>query len=239
MQNHERRAAGARRLLAAVEDYRQAEAEGRPYEGPLEVGCGGKGCFDMTCPYCCESFADPEDMNGGAAVRVEFTLCFRCHRFFQGGGCPGCDGDAASRFLTEREVEEVQKMLARVDAEMEDDKPMEVVVAEPMTLLPPAPDKCQVCATEHEAHLPHNQGSLFYSFSFNMQHGRSPTWTDAAAHCTLDVKTIWFIGTAQFLKKLGKPIPEDVAEFLRSVRRGDVAVGEKARLLLDAHGEGM
>ena len=29
-----------------------------PAGGQPKVGCGGDGCCDMSCPYCCESFAD-------------------------------------------------------------------------------------------------------------------------------------------------------------------------------------
>lgn len=59
------------------------------------------------------------------------------------------------------------------------------------TLLPPAPDVCQVCATKHDPELPHNHTSLYYQYSFKKQHDRWPTLEDAMAHCTEDMKSAW------------------------------------------------
>ncbi len=53
-----------------------------------------------------------------------------------------------------------------------------------MTLLPPAADKCQTCATAHEPELPHNAQSIYYQMAFNMKNKRWPTWNDAMKHCT-------------------------------------------------------
>ena len=58
-------------------------------------------------------------------------------------------------------------------------------------LLPPRADLCQVCAVDHDPHQPHNLQSLYYQVYFNQLHGRSPTWTDALAHCSDDVKAQW------------------------------------------------
>lgn len=52
-----------------------------------------------------------------------------------------------------------------------------------LSLLPPAPDVCQECATKHEPAMLHNQQSLFYQSKFFGEHGRWPTWHDAMAHC--------------------------------------------------------
>lgn len=60
-----------------------------------------------------------------------------------------------------------------------------------MTLLPPAPGKCRVCATEHDPALPHNRDSLYYQMAFHQQHDRWPTWDDAMAHCADEVKARW------------------------------------------------
>jgi len=60
-----------------------------------------------------------------------------------------------------------------------------------MTLLPPAPHLCQECATDHEPHLPHNAQSLFYGMKFKIEHGRDPTWADAMAHCSDEMKKLW------------------------------------------------
>lgn len=51
--------------------------------------------------------------------------------------------------------------------------------------------KCKVCATEHEKEFPHNLLSLHYQYVFYDENGRWPTWTDAMAHCTEEIKTIW------------------------------------------------
>lgn len=51
--------------------------------------------------------------------------------------------------------------------------------------------KCPVCATEHEPELPHNLQSLAYQYRFYDEHGRWPTWDDAMAHCTDEVKALW------------------------------------------------
>ncbi len=58
-------------------------------------------------------------------------------------------------------------------------------------LLPPQPSFCQECAVKHGPHEPHNQQSLFYHVKFNMEFGREPTWTDAMAHCSEEMKKAW------------------------------------------------
>lgn len=68
-----------------------------------------------------------------------------------------------------------------------------------MKLLPPAPNLCQECARDHPKDQPHNQQSLFYQVKFNMEHGRSPTWIDAMAHCSDETKELW----AKHLAELG------------------------------------
>lgn len=60
-----------------------------------------------------------------------------------------------------------------------------------MTLLPPAEHLCQECALEHNPRLPHNKQSLFYGSHFMMVHGRQPTWADALAHCTVEMRDAW------------------------------------------------
>ena len=59
------------------------------------------------------------------------------------------------------------------------------------TLLPPALDACQVCATKHDPEQPHNRDSLYYQLSFREDNGRWPTWADAMAHCEDAVKAAW------------------------------------------------
>lgn len=70
-------------------------------------------------------------------------------------------------------------------------KDIKVVPASGMMLLPPAPHLCQICATEHEPHLPHNAQSIFYQMKFKMDHGREATWSDALAHCDREMKIFW------------------------------------------------
>lgn len=60
-----------------------------------------------------------------------------------------------------------------------------------MTLLPPKSDVCQKCAVAHDPEQPHNQQSLYWQYWFYGQNDRWPTWEDAMAHCTDDVKQQW------------------------------------------------
>lgn len=60
-----------------------------------------------------------------------------------------------------------------------------------MHLLRPSPDKCQLCAIDHEPGWPHNAQSLYYQMRFQMQHGRGGTWADAIAHCGEDMQQAW------------------------------------------------
>lgn len=59
------------------------------------------------------------------------------------------------------------------------------------SLLPAKEGTCPECATAHDPAMPHNQQSLFYQYSFYNEHGRWPTWADAMAHCTDEVKAAW------------------------------------------------
>jgi len=56
-----------------------------------------------------------------------------------------------------------------------------------MFLAPPKKGTCQQCATEHEEWEPHNL-CLYYHYHFYSQHGHFPTWVDAMAHCTDEIK---------------------------------------------------
>ena len=60
-------------------------------------------------------------------------------------------------------------------------------------LMPAAPGTCPECAVDHPPELPHNQQSLFYQYKFYNEHGRWPTWEDAMAHCSEDMKEFWRI----------------------------------------------
>ena len=60
-----------------------------------------------------------------------------------------------------------------------------------LTLLPPSSDKCFFCAVKHLPEEPHDATSFYYQFYFNGRFGRSPTWADAIAHCSDELKAAW------------------------------------------------
>ena len=60
-----------------------------------------------------------------------------------------------------------------------------------LKLLPPAPGRCSICATEHEPNFPHNAQSLYYQYWFYGLRGRWPTWADAVAHCDETTQSLW------------------------------------------------
>jgi hypothetical protein len=68
-----------------------------------------------------------------------------------------------------------------------------------LQLLPPSPDKCPCCAVAHPPEQAHDATSMFFAFWFQENHGRSPTWNDAIAHCPPEIKTSW----TQHLLKMG------------------------------------
>ncbi len=57
-----------------------------------------------------------------------------------------------------------------------------------MYLLPCKPGVCQECAVDHAKDFPHDANSLYYQYHFLAEHGRWPTWKDALAHCTEDMR---------------------------------------------------
>ena len=81
-----------------------------------------------------------------------------------------------------------------------------------MTLLGPAPDKCQECAVDHAHDAPHDQQSLYYQMRFHATHGRWPTWSDAMAHCTEEVKTHWRRELVAMMREKGMTVPEDLMD---------------------------
>lgn len=50
---------------------------------------------------------------------------------------------------------------------------------------------CQECGVRHSPEQPHNKDSLYYQYHFYNEHGRWPTWADAMAHCSPEVKEFW------------------------------------------------
>ena len=74
---------------------------------------------------------------------------------------------------------------------MPDNVTIHEVPFESVMITPPRPGVCQICAVKHEAEFPHNLNSLYYQMKFRQEHGRAPTWRDAAGHCTEEMKR-WF-----------------------------------------------
>ena len=58
-------------------------------------------------------------------------------------------------------------------------------------IMPAPPGTCPECAVKHDPILPHNKDSLYYQYAFYGQHGRWPTWADAMAHCSEEMKEYW------------------------------------------------
>lgn len=53
------------------------------------------------------------------------------------------------------------------------------------------PGTCPECAVKHDPSQPHNPQSLTYQYKFYDEHGRWPTWSDAMAHCSDEIKEVW------------------------------------------------
>jgi len=66
-------------------------------------------------------------------------------------------------------------------------------------MLPTPEGTCEECAVDHDPELPHNRDSLPYQYAFYGKHGRWPTWDDAMAHCTDEVKARWRTALANVL----------------------------------------
>lgn len=60
-----------------------------------------------------------------------------------------------------------------------------------MMLLPPKRDVCPICAMDHKPTDPHNAQSMYYQYRFYGVRGRWPTWADAIAHCSPEVRDYW------------------------------------------------
>ena len=61
----------------------------------------------------------------------------------------------------------------------------------------PGPRTCPVCAAVHAPDQPHDRDSLYYQNWFFKRYKRFPTWTDAMAHCSEDVKAAYTATLAQ------------------------------------------
>lgn len=78
------------------------------------------------------------------------------------------------------------------------------------TLLPPDPSLCQECAADHGPADPHNQQSLYYRMKFQAENGRMPTWSDAMAHCSPSMQSVWRRTLVAILKSHNLDIPADL-----------------------------
>jgi hypothetical protein len=56
------------------------------------------------------------------------------------------------------------------------------------TFVTPTPGRCPVCATQHPDSHPHDKDSLYYQFKFSAEWGRFPSWRDAMAHCSDEIR---------------------------------------------------
>lgn len=65
------------------------------------------------------------------------------------------------------------------------------IVNKSFKLIPPHSSLCQACAVRHDPGEPHNQQSLHYQYWFYAQYKVWPTWADAMAHCSEEMKTLW------------------------------------------------
>jgi len=59
------------------------------------------------------------------------------------------------------------------------------------TILPAPEGTCPECAVKHVPEMPHNQQSLHFQYRFRQKTGRWPTWADAMAHCSPEMKAAW------------------------------------------------
>jgi hypothetical protein len=95
----------------------------------------------------------------------------------------------------------------RVDLETGESVPIE---GGSFKMLPGPDGSCEWCHVKHDPSQPHNKQSLAYQMKFNQIHGRYPTWTDAMAHCSEDIKVKWKKHLIATMQEHGLEIPEDL-----------------------------
>lgn len=96
-----------------------------------------------------------------------------------------------------------------VDAETGEETPIE---GGGFRMLPGPPGTCEWCHVKHDPDQPHNRDSLPYQMKFYTLHKRWPTWTDAMAHCSDEIKTVWRDGLVEKMREHGLDIPDDLQE---------------------------
>lgn len=79
-------------------------------------------------------------------------------------------------------------------------------------MLPGPPGTCEWCHVKHDPGDLHNRDSLSYQVKFHAIHGRDPTWTDAMAHCTPEIKAKWRKAIVLYLRARKLDIPDDLKE---------------------------
>lgn len=77
-------------------------------------------------------------------------------------------------------------------------------------MLPTAPGTCAWCGVQHDPGYPHDQQSMVYRIKFQEIHKRPPTWTDAMAHCSEEVRSLWRYHLVDLMRRKGMAIPEDL-----------------------------
>lgn len=87
-----------------------------------------------------------------------------------------------------------------------------VVEGSGLRMLPGPPGTCEWCHVEHEQHMPHNRDSMAYRIKFGHLNGRDPTWTDAMAHCSPEIKKATRESLIEVMNEHGLEIPEDLRE---------------------------
>lgn len=96
-----------------------------------------------------------------------------------------------------------------VDAETGESVPIE---GGGFRMLPGPPGTCEWCHVRHDPADPHNRDSLSYQTKFHVLYGRSPTWTDAMAHCRPDVRRAWRAGLREKMREHGISVPADLLD---------------------------
>ncbi len=77
-------------------------------------------------------------------------------------------------------------------------------------MLPGRKGTCSMCHVKHAPDQPHNQQSLAYKMKFHAINGRYPTWSDAMAHCALEVRQTWKNGMIALMEEKGIEVPDDL-----------------------------
>jgi hypothetical protein len=114
----------------------------------------------------------------------EDMICTEC-------GKPLLFGQAISRTISGKKDNRHCRHLAHDDAGSV--KPF------PFLILPPTnPNVCQECGRDHTPEEPHDPQQLQYKYYFYSKNNRWPTWTDAMAHCSAEVKEKWIKELVEF-----------------------------------------